>query len=62
MMTVSIADFTDFKNEVVRSILDYLPEEYSDARVEIKEVLKNNDQKLSGLTIKKQDVNMAPTI
>ncbi len=62
MMTVSVADFTDFKNEVVRNIMDFLPKGYEDSEIKLNDVVKNNDRKLCGLTIKRKDVNMAPTI
>jgi hypothetical protein len=62
MMTVSVADFTDFKNEVVRNIMDFLPKGYEDSEIKLNDVVKNNDRKFCGLTIKRKDVNMAPTI
>ena len=52
----------EFYESIRDQILDYLPEEYEDSRVEIHEVMKNNDTKLTGITVVKKDENAAPTI
>lgn len=54
--------FEEFKEEVKENIKDYLPIDYQDAKVEINDVIKNNDTHLSGLTIRKEDTGIAPTI
>jgi hypothetical protein len=54
--------FEDFKANVVEEIKDFLPEKYADASVTIQDVTKNNDRQLSGLTIRTEDNNIAPTI
>lgn len=51
-----------FVEMVAEQIVNVLPAEYEDAKVSIQEVMKNNDQKLTGLTIRKEGVNMAPNI
>ncbi len=55
-------EFTAFTKEVAGKIKNFLPERFSDAAVDLKVVLKNNDHKLTGLTIKTVDSNVAPTI
>ena len=54
--------FDEFKQEVVDNIKDFLPVEYQDASVSIQDVIKNNDTHLSGLTIRKEDTGIAPTL
>ena len=55
-------DFEEFKGKAVESIRDYLPAGFARADVTIQNVVKNNDTVLSGLLIRKDDVNIAPTI
>ena len=55
-------EFNEFTSEVARKIKEYLPGRFSDAAVDLKVVLKNNEHKLTGLTIKAVDSNIAPTI
>ncbi|WP_029324743.1 DUF5688 family protein [Butyrivibrio sp. AE3004] len=59
---ISVADFIDFKNVVVRNILGYLSSEYENSDVELKEVIKNNGTRITGLLIKKAGANIAPNI
>ena len=54
-------NFEEFKQEVMDNIKDHLPEKYEDANVSVNEVMKNNET-LSGLTIRTDDVNVTPTI
>lgn len=54
--------FEEFKQEVKDNIKDYLPLSYQNAEVSINEVIKNNDTHLSGLTIRTEDVGIAPTL
>ena len=46
-------NFDLFKETIVEGIKDYLGSGFIDAEVEIKEVLKNNDQLLTGLTLRR---------
>ncbi len=55
-------EFNEFTSEVAGKIREFLPDRFSDASVDLKVVLKNNDHKLTGLTIKAVDSNIAPTI
>lgn len=52
--------FEEFKNYVKNHIVEYLPEEYNDCSVQIKEVPKNNEI-LTGLIILKKDSTICPT-
>lgn len=55
-------NFEEFKNEVKENILAHLPEKYEGADVSISEVVKNNDNHLFGLSIKREDSNISPNI
>ncbi len=55
-------DFEQFKEVVKDSIKDYLPESYGNATVELKDVIKNNDTHLTGLTVREEGTSIAPTI
>lgn len=55
-------EISNFAAQVVAEIKNYLPEEYKNASVEIKEVVKNNDKLLTGLLITKDGSNISPTI
>ena len=55
-------DYESFKQEIVDSIKDYLPDKYADASVQLQTITKNNDQILDGLTITSPDSNVSPTI
>ena len=54
--------FDSFVAEIKNFIKDYLPEEYQDAEVTVKEVVKNNDETLTGITIQKVGSIIAPNI
>lgn len=54
--------FEEFTNAIVEKIREYLPETFANAQVELKTVLKNNDLKLTGLTITTAGSNISPTI
>ena len=54
--------FEEFKERVVKDIKAYLPERFADAEVSIGVVKKNNDLRLTALTIRNRNVNIAPTI
>lgn len=57
-----VLNFEEFKNEVKENIKDYLPSDYADSIVEIKEVVKTNGQVLSGLNIRKEGQKISPTL
>lgn len=54
--------FEEFANVVVEKIREYLPETFAEASVELKTVIKNNDLKLTGITIRREESNICPTI
>jgi hypothetical protein len=55
-------DFDEFQSYVCDNIKDFLPEEFESAKVDVNLVIKNNDKKLHGLVIRKEDSNISPTI
>jgi len=55
-------DFEEFKQDIKDNILDYLPEEFMDATVRIEEISKNNDVKMTGVCVVREDENIAPNI
>lgn len=54
--------FEEFKNAVVTGIMTWLPESFQNAQISLQMVMKNNNLKLTGLTIRKDGSNIAPTI
>lgn len=54
--------FEEFREQVRGQILSYLPEEYAEADVMLREVTKNNDQKLYALCIKRPEDRAVPSI
>ena len=54
-------ELKDFGERVKDNILDYLPENYKNAEPKIGEILKNNGERLLGLTLHTEDSNVAPT-
>lgn len=54
--------FNEFCNEVKNSIIDWLPEEFCSATAELNMVEKSNGIYLTGLVVRKEDSNIAPTI
>ena len=54
--------YEEFKQGVTDRIRDFLSEKYAEAEIGIHTVVKNNDQKLDGLTIQLADSNIAPNI
>ena len=54
--------FSEFTTEVVNKIKEFLPESFANASVELQTVTKNNDLKLTGLSIRCADNNICPTI
>lgn len=61
-MKAEMMKFEEFKAVVVEKIREYLPISFAIADVEVQTVIKNNDLKLSGLTIKSVSSNISPTI
>jgi len=55
-------NYDEFKGSIQEQIKDFLPEKYEDADVQIREVVKNNDTLLDGLTVVSRDSNISPTI
>ncbi len=54
--------FDEFANEVVEKVQEFLPESFGQAEISLQVVCKNNDVRLTGLTIKSSEKNVAPTI
>lgn len=54
--------FDEFKDAVVGRVLEFLPESFEGSEVSLNVVTKPNDVKLTGLTIRKANSCMAPTI
>lgn len=53
----------EFYKEVEQNIMAYMPEIFTDKeQVNVTEIVKNNDLKLHGLTIKKENEEMAPNV
>ncbi len=55
-------EFNEFVGEVAGSIREYLPESYCDANITLNKVVKNNNLRLTGLSIRAVDSNICPTI
>ena len=54
--------YEEFLNQVKESIRDYLPVSDRNAEILIQSQLKNNDQLLDALVIKKEDMKTPPII
>ena len=54
--------FDEFKDAVVSKIREFLPETFANADVRLNVVTKNNDMRLTGLTITAGGSNVSPTI
>ena len=52
----------EFYSEIQSRIRDFLPEEYRDASVDLHEVIKDNDTKLTGLTVVRDGENAVPIL
>lgn len=55
-------NYQDFIEKIQAQILDYLPEKYADAVVEVDQVVKNNDTVLYGLIISTDESNVFPKV
>lgn len=51
-------DHNNFIEKVEKNIKNYLPKDYKNAEVLIQETIKNNDEKLTGLLVKKPEQNI----
>lgn len=54
--------YGQFMERVQEEILHYLPEEFKDSKVEIVDVIKNNDEVFNGLRIVNERSNITPNI
>jgi hypothetical protein len=54
--------FEEFVKEMAAKVKEFLPESFGDADVSVQVVTKNNDLKLTGITVKSIATNVAPTI
>ena len=54
--------FEEFKVAVLDGIREWLPEQFATAHISLQVVTKNNDIKLTGLTIQSVGSNISPTI
>lgn len=54
--------YDEFKDYVADNIKNFLNESYENATVDIKQVVKNNNQELDGLVIRKEGENITPNI
>jgi len=52
----------EFATEIRDRIKNYLPDEYLDAETEIRKVKKNNGTILVGITVRRRDLNICPTV
>jgi hypothetical protein len=52
----------DFFEYVKDNVKDYLPASFADAQIKLQEVVKNNDQVLTGILIPDENSNIVPTI
>lgn len=55
-------NYEEFKDAVASRIKDYLPDSYHDATISIVPVLKNNNLRLDGLTIRRKDESVCPNV
>lgn len=60
-MNMAELSLDGFKEEILRKIKDFLPEEFKDSELILNKVQKNN-QELNGLTIKRVDETVTPQI
>ena len=55
-------NYEEFKSYIIEHIIECLPDEYQDADLFYKKIIKNNDTVLEGLQIAKKDDNMIPVL
>ncbi len=56
------ANYEEFKKVIANEIGSYLPEEFAGADIQVRDVVKNNGQQLSGLCVARKDSNISPNI
>ena len=61
-MAGRITTLEGFAKKVEKEIKNFLPEEFKDAEVQIKEVIKNNDTRLTGLMLQREGETITPTL
>ncbi len=54
--------FDEFKDKIVEGIRDFLPDSFKEAEISLNDVTKNNDTRLTGLTIRNNASEISPTI
>ena len=55
-------NYLEFQKQIEENVLDYLPDKYADALVQMQQVRKNNGVMLDGISILRPGDNAAPTI
>ena len=55
-------NYEEFKEELVKDIISYLPERFRDHEVSLVSTLKGNSKELDGIVIKDKDSTIAPSI
>lgn len=52
----------EFKQYLQENVKDYLPESFADARITFNDVVKNNDNHMTGISIAREGEGIAPNI
>ncbi len=55
-------NYEEFQEYMKQAVLEFLPEKYQDATVQIHQIIKNNDTKRDGMTILLPEETVSPTI
>mgnify|MGYP004651002579 FL=1 len=55
-------NFKEFQEYIKSNVKDYLPENYKDADIQFRDVVKNNDVHLTGVMIKRENETVTPNI
>lgn len=55
-------EYKDFVEQVKEKILDFLPEKFADATVEVNQAIKNNDCVMDSLSIRTEENNAVPVV
>lgn len=59
---MNLMNYQEFLDEVSKQVKDYFPKEYQNAKVELNHIVKNNDQELDGLIIRREQDTVVPQI
>lgn len=62
MMEKNVGSIDAFAAQVAEDLFAYLPEEYSEADIQVHKVTKQNDVILTGIIVKKKGEDISPTI